>query len=243
MTSFSVRVLTNITKEYPDMFKVIIFKEPKVFVKSNNVKRYKELVSDNYSPSVSSLNRTKELIRDIVLCNDFELFCTFTFDPSKVDSYSFPTCWRVMSGWLHHQQNRSRERNKDFKYLIVPEQHKSGRWHFHALVSGYVGTLHDSGLKSYSLRPIYNMTSFRSGFTTAVKIDSKEGVSSYVSKYITKDFIRVFNQRRFFCSRNLVRPVKKCNSDLFKSVLPLFRKKVADARSFDEFVIDKNFLT
>lgn len=240
MAYLGLRVITNITKEYPHMFKVVVYREPKYFVKSFAPKRDRDLVSEfDYTPSVSSLNRTKTLVHDIVLCNDFELFCTFTFDPKKVDSFSFPACWRRMSTWLHHQKDRSREKGKDFKYLIVPEKHKSGRWHFHALISGYTSALKRSKCVTSSFRPVYNITSFTGGFTTAVYIDEKEGVANYVSKYITKDFIKMFNQRRFFCSRNLIRPVKTINDDLFSLTLPIFRKKVVQGYETDEYIIDK----
>lgn len=231
-----VRVVNNITKEYPHMIKVVIYKEPRVLVSSGHSKRNrKEVDLEHYDPSVSSLNRTKTLVRDIVLCNDFELFCTFTFDPKIVNRFHYGSCWLKMSSWLHHQRDNSRERGKEFKYLIIPERHKSGAWHFHALISGYTGSLRDSKLCSSSGRPIYNLTSFRSGFTTAVEIDSKEGVSSYITKYITKDFIKEFNQRRFFCSRNLTRPIKTVNSSVFRNTLPLFRKRVSDSRFVEEY--------
>lgn len=224
------------------MYKVVFFKEPiAVNVhEGRSVKRnVVEVDTENYVPSITSLNRTKNSIRDIVKCNDFKYFCTFTFDPKKVDSFQLNRCWLKMSTWLHHQADRSRERKMNFKYLIIPEQHKSGRWHFHALISGYVGTLRDTGLKSPALYPIYNMTSFRSGFTTAVEIDSSEHLASYVTKYITKDFVKTFNQRRFFCSRNLVRPVKTINSSVFRDTLPIFRVKTAETDSTEQYTIFK----
>lgn len=239
-----VRYISNITKEYPDMFKIIVYREPKIFIKSEVRKRNREEVDDAfYTPSVSSLSRTKTLVRDLVLCNNFELFCTFTFDPAKVDSFNLQKCWHRMSIWLHHQRDNSREKGKEFTYLIIPERHKSGRWHFHALISGYTSIMKDSGIKTPTLRPIYNITSFRSGFTTAVEIDSKEKVSSYVTKYITKDFITEFNQRRFFCSRNLIRPVKTMNTHVLDKALPLFKKKVYSTNETDEFIVDKNVVT
>ena len=79
MADLQVRVINNITKEYPDMIKVVVYKEPRYFVKSNSPKRPRELVDENYTPKISSISRTKGTIRDIVLCNNFELFCTFTF--------------------------------------------------------------------------------------------------------------------------------------------------------------------
>ena len=112
--------------------------------------------------------------------------------------------------------------------MIIPEQHKSGRWHFHALISGYTSTLKDSHHKTDAGRPIYNITSFRSGFTTAVPIDNRDAVAHYVTKYITKDMVKDYNQRRYFASRNLVRPVKSVNSSVFTETPPLFRRKIAD---------------
>lgn len=232
-----VRVISNITKEYPDMIRVVVFREPRVFNVETGIKRDKKLVEEDYSPKISSLNRTKTLVKDLVLCNDFELFCTFTFDPKKIDRYNFVSCRRAMRIWIHHQKTRATQKGKDFKYLIIPEQHKDGAWHFHALISNYVGSLKDSGIRTKTLRPIYNVTSFRLGFTTAVEVDSKEGVSNYVSKYITKDFIKQFNQRRFFCSRNLRRPRRELNSDIFRNTLPIFRKQVSSDLYSDSYVL------
>lgn len=239
MSELHVRVVKNITKEYPEMYKIVIYKQPKFFIKTDSIKRKREQVSEDYVPKISSLNRTKTLVRDIILCNNFEYFCTFTFNPAKIDSFKISSCWRAMSSWLHNQRNKSREKGIDFKYLVIPEQHKSGRWHFHALISGYTSTLKATKSFSPSLRPIFNITSFRSGFTTAVPIDSKQAVSSYVTKYITKDFVTMFNQRRFFASRNLERPAKKINSDVISFTLPLFRKFVGENSETQEFIIDK----
>lgn len=229
-------LISNVARIYPDMIKIVIYKEPKMFIKSDSSKRNREEVNDDYYlPSISSLSRTKSLVRDIVLCNDFDLFCTFTFNPDLVDSFNFSKCYHKMSVWLHHQSDVSRERGQKFKYLIIPEQHKSGRWHFHALISGYTSTLKPSKLTTSTLRPIYNITSFRSGFTTAVKIDDKNKVSSYVTKYITKDFVKSFNQRRFFSSRNLQRPIKQVNSQCFSKTLPIFRRCVSESKYAYEY--------
>lgn len=232
-----VRVISNITKVYPDMIKVVIYKEPRYFVQSDRRVKRVDVSDCHYNPTISSLSRTKSLVQDIVLCNDFELFCTFTFSPKFVDRYDFNKCSMKMRLWLHHQRDVATSKGNDFKYLVIPEQHKDGAWHFHALLKGYSSTLKDSGLRTSSLRPIYNITSFRSGFTTATPIDSKEGVSSYVTKYITKDFIKKFNRRRFFCSRNLIRPTRELNSKIFRNTLPIFRKKIGESLSQEFFEI------
>lgn len=239
MSNLSVRVVYNITKEYPEMYKVVVFKQPRFYTRKETVKRNRELVPENYSPTISSLKRTKSLVRDIVLCNNFEYFVTFTFNPKKCDSFNFSECYHKLSTWIHNQKENSRLNGRELKYIFIPERHKSGRWHFHGLISGYIGSLRPSGLFSGSDRPIYNLTSFRSGFTTAVMVDSKEGVSNYVTKYITKDFIKTFNQRRFFASKNLTRPSKVVNSKVLEFTLPLFRRQVLDSYDSVEYIIDK----
>lgn len=235
-----VRKITNITKEYPTMYKIVIYKEPHYFIRSDAPKRRKEYVSDDYVPTVSSLKRTKTLVKDYVACNDFEYFCTFTFNPKLVDSFSYSACYSKISVWIHHQRERSRLAGREFKYLVIPEKHKSGRWHFHALISGYTGSLRPSGVYTRAFNPVYNITSFRSGFTTAVRISSKEGVANYVAKYITKDFIKKFNQRRFFASRNLLRPTKTINSKVFSLTLPLSHRLVSENAETFEYIVDKD---
>lgn len=234
MSDLGVRFIHNITKEYPDMIKVIIYKEPMPYVIKKTRKRDKREVSDlDYHPEVSSLKRTKTLVQDLVLCNDFDLFCTFTFNPQKIDRFNYTKCHYSMTKWLHNQHDK----DPKFRYLIIPERHKSGAWHFHALISHFNGTLSDSGHKTSTGRVVYNIKGFRNGFTTAVEIDDKYAVSSYVTKYITKDFIKEFNQRRFFCSRDLIRPKKSTNSSIFRNTLPMFRKLVSESDFTETYLI------
>lgn len=232
----NVRIIQNITKEYPDMFKVVVYREPRYLIEpENRIKRNKNVVNEDYTPEISSLSRTKTLVRDIVLCNDFDLFATFTFDPDKVNRYSYSECWGKFQRWIHHQKERSPE----LKYLLVPEQHKDGAWHFHALISHFKGSLRDSKHKTGTGRNIFNITSYRSGFSTAVYIDNKEAVSHYVTKYITKDFIKKFNQRRFTCSRNLIRPVKTINSPVLSFSLPLMKERIYESLDFELYNVAK----
>lgn len=228
------------------MFKIVVYKEPKPFFRSDFTGIGQKKSRQDYVPSISSIRRTKQTVQDIVLCNDFDLFCTFTFDPNKIDRFNYQACSSAMRRWFSHQRERSLKYGRELKYLVIPEQHKSGAWHFHALMSGYSSTLKDTGLKSYSLRPIYNITSFRLGFTTAVKIDEKAGVSSYITKYISKSFIKTFNGKRFFCSHGLKRPLKKLNSSFLRQVLkdqPLFVKCVAETPTQFYYIVDKNDLS
>lgn len=216
------------------MIKVVIYKEP-VVVNPPSPRYGVRKKRKNFKPSERSVRRTCQTIKDIILCNEFELFCTFTFDPKKLDRYNLDSCFRAMSAFLH---NARYSHSPDLKWLVVPEHHKDGAFHFHALLSGYNGHLsatrcHQNG------RQIFNMSGWRRGFSTAVYIDNKNAVANYVRKYITKDTITEFGRKRYFASRNLVRPVKTINSDKFIKSLPLFREKVYSGNDYDIWNLEK----
>jgi hypothetical protein len=158
--------------------------------------------------SSNSVARTKQLMTDLVLCNQFELFCTFTFDPQKVNSKQIDVAKLKMSKWL----NNAKRNSPELEYLIVAETHKSGALHFHALFKNYKGILKDSGIIRKN-RKILNISGWRFGFSTAVKIDNVSAVSLYLQKYISKDMILMPGKKRYWCSRGLKRPQKHVNID------------------------------
>lgn len=81
----------------------------------------------------SSLNRSKRMIYDYGRANVWEWFLTLTFAPvSKFDAENFAECSAKVRGWFKNIRKNYCPR---LKYLAVPEQHESGAWHFHALVS------------------------------------------------------------------------------------------------------------
>ena len=198
-------LIFNTIKEYPNMIKISIYHEPiRVF---NGYKRKRR---KNPESSDSSIRRTRTALEDLCICNNFELFCTFTFDPKRYNSKSILFCRRYMTTWLHNIKNRG---SKCLEYIVVPELHKSGAIHFHALLSGYNGRLKDSK-HCQNGRRVYNLPNWHFGFSTAVKIDNREAVSKYIRKYITKDMLLFPGKKRYFCSQRLIRPVKRHNSPL-----------------------------
>lgn len=192
----------NTVKEYPDMIKITIYREPLRISHASHSKRRK-----NPECSESSIRRTRTTLEDLCICNKFDLFCTFTFDPKRYNSKSVNFCRLYMRNWLHNTKNRSSEH---LQYLVVPELHKSGAIHFHALLRGYEGKLKDSK-HCQNGRRVYNLANWHFGFSTAVKIDNQEAVSRYIRKYITKDMLLLPGKKRYFCSQGLERPVKRQN--------------------------------
>lgn len=91
------------------------------------------------------------------------------------------------------------------RYLVVPEKHMSGRFHFHGLFSGCDGVVfHESGHYTKDGGAIYNIVNYRFGFSTATRVKDNSRVVKYISKYITKDLCAVsFNKKRYWASKNL----------------------------------------
>jgi len=200
-------------KIYPNKIRLFIYFRPMNIRKegyedykinsANNTKRLTDIPSLEETIE-RSLRRSKRLISDIVLCNDFDMFATFTF---KSDRQNIDLCKRRMSKWLVNQKRI----HGTFKYLIVPEFHKDKKsLHFHALFKGYSGRLKDSG-KKINGRIAYNLPGYTHGFSTVIKIDHIEKVSSYVRKYITKDMPTFKGKKRYWVSTGLNRPLTLYN--------------------------------
>lgn len=152
----------------------------------------------------TSLNRTKQKIYDYALANDWTdgYFFTLTFNPELVDSFNYDECYKRVYQFLKNVKSN----DSDFKYIFVPEFHKSGRIHFHGLgVNCDSLKLVDSG-KTVNGKKIYNINlrSYKYGFTTVSKIEDTNKVSAYITKYITKELIDgTKGKHRYLFSRNL----------------------------------------
>ncbi len=149
----------------------------------------------------SSMNRTIQKIYEISRANIWEYFLTLTFDRNKLDSSDYNLLCDKVSKWLNNLRSRYAP---DLKYLIVPELHKDGvHYHFHGLLANIGNiTLTDSGIKKNG-HTIYNMANWKYGFSTVSKVAESNKVSSYITKYITKELCAVSkNKRRYWSSKN-----------------------------------------
>jgi hypothetical protein len=159
-----------------------------------------------------SLRRTVKTIKDIVLCNPFEWFVTLTF---KSDRKNLPKLFQQMKDWLKNQTKR----NGKFLYLIVPEYHKDGALHFHALFKNYTGKIVEgfNPLTGKQLKEKHTLAGYKLGFSNARRIKQKaedQGrVATYLSKYITKDLIVAQGKKRYWASTGLERPQIQYNPE------------------------------
>lgn len=173
-----------------------------------------------------SVRRTKNKIYDIARSNNWEWFFTFTLNKEKADRYDYGDVTLKLSKWL----NNMRRTCPDMKYLVVPEQHKDGAWHFHGLFCGVENMkfVH-SGKRDKKGRVIYNVGKYKLGFTEATKIDSVARAMSYIGKYTTKDLCAVTKgHKRYWCSRNVELPLVE---DFFCEGLEALKDKLMNGDS------------
>ena len=159
--------------------------------------------------ALSSMSRTVSSIYEISRANTWEYFVTFTFNRNLIDSSDYDLLAEKVSKWFNNLRSRYAP---DLKYLIVPELHKDGiHYHFHAVISN-VGNICfvDSGVKKKG-HTIYNLDNWKFGFTTASKVLDSGRISSYITKYITKDLCaNTLNRRRYWVSRSTVsKPIEE----------------------------------
>lgn len=206
---------------YPGMIRLFVPNSPKLLLRPE-VESYGEPKSRmrNTKNEISeedlerSIRQSRKTLRDILLRNKFDWFVTLTIREDRHDAGK--SVKKVLT-WLKNQ----RARNGLFRYVMVTEQHKDGARHFHAVFGDYPGKMvkainpkTQKPLRVHG-RQIYNLVEYHSGFSTAKKIGSRledrQKVSGYISKYITKSMIAEFGKKRYWCSRGLIRPVTERN--------------------------------
>ena len=216
-------------KIYPDTIKIIKYHRPIVFTNFSDRGTSAILVNEENSEEQDylqkSINRTKTKISDYVLCNNFSHFATFTFDPSnpkingEENRHDFKKMSSLLKKWLNTEQvNHFRRHGRKFRYLIVPERHKNGAWHFHALLEDYQNETEDFYTRKNPYITVSELKNkkkdknrkfivrYKLGRSEIAPIKDKTKMSSYIKKYITKELIQDKNAKRYWSSRNLKTP-------------------------------------
>ena len=159
-----------------------------------------------------AMRRAKEHIFDLVACNDWKYFCTLTLDPKEYDSSDIDFVRVKLRSWLKNCQQR-----KGLEYVLVPEYHKDGeKIHAHLLINDCGLELVDSGtvavptykdpikietadkfgIPEDQRKPVYNIPSWKYGWTTAIKTYGVNQIRTacYLMKYITKGSDKIFGK-------------------------------------------------
>lgn len=171
-----------------------------------------------------SARRARSKLRRLALSNEFAHFVTLTLDKDKIDRYDAAAVQRALSTWCSNMVQR-----RGFRYVIVPEKHKDGAWHFHGLVAGGYdlvdsGTIKRPGIKK-PCRPkdraqreawlregghiVYNVPQWTLGYSTAITLYGEYGRAvGYVCKYIGKQNGERPLGRWYYSGGGLVSPQK-----------------------------------
>lgn len=176
------------------------------------------IAKDKRISQQKSLSRTISKIYDYANAYEWEWFCTFTFSNDKINRYDFDSVSKYMTSWLNNMRKRY---CPNMKYVLVPELHKDGAFHFHGLFADCEGlnfvpainNKKDSKFYKCLLvrkgQQVYNIARFKC-FSDCTKIKDTKKASSYITKYVTKDLIvKTPGRKRYWCSRGLKTPEEK----------------------------------
>lgn len=154
---------------------------------------------------IENEKRAKQIVYDLARSNDWEWFITLTFN-HEINRFDYEECCKAMRSYTQHLWYLG------CSWIIVPEQHKNGAWHFHGLLAGPVKSVR--AINAHTGQPlidkhgreVYNLIDYKAGFTTAVKVDGSPKVATYLTKYYTKEMTIPKGKKRYWASRNLARP-------------------------------------
>ena len=188
-----------------------------------------------------SLSRTKDKVFELAFCNDWDYFATFTLSPYLHDRYSLAGFNRAFSLFI---RDLNRDYGLDIKYLSVPEQHKDGAWHIHALMANipkqYLKPISPkSKYASVKLKKLirsgrnaYFLMEYGKKFGNCSLLEIQKGdmdstykIAGYFCKYMTKELKQSIvgrGKRLFYSSHGLkrVRVIYRGGVDFDLSKIP-----------------------
>lgn len=224
------KVLTKGTTREPPVSDCECFIEPftgERVVCSKNVDGDGFTVSpDKRISQQKSMQRTINKIYDYAMSYDWEWFVTLTVSPDLVDDRAdFDCVGKILTKWLNNMRIKH---CPGMKYVMVPEKHKDGSYHFHCLFADcdelkFVPAINnkefnkDGTPNKYFGKPlmrkgvqVYNLARWKRGFSECTKIRDTQKAAAYITKYITKDLVSdTPNKKRYWCSRGLPLPKER----------------------------------
>lgn len=156
----------------------------------------------NNSIELKNITRSKLQCQRLAKANssDWSLFITLTFEDNITNINEANKRFRYFIDKVQRVK-------KDFKYLCIPEFQKRGAVHYHMLCNIDINDKSLIYVQEDNCK-FYHIKYWNDGFSSIeiMKNDIKK-VVGYISKYMTKDIDdRLFNHKRYFYSRNLIKP-------------------------------------
>ena len=114
------------TEENGFFLKLVILKNPQNI--ENKVKGVSDSeVENNPFKFDSSLSRARSKFFELSYCNNWDYFITVTLDKNKYDRFNLEKFHKDFTTFLYEYKHRKYK----IAFLIIPEKHLSGAWHFH----------------------------------------------------------------------------------------------------------------
>lgn len=147
------------------------------------------------------VKRKRDKLYDIVCSNEWSHFGTLTLDSKKINRYDYSLIVKKITNCFRNFKYRY---DNDFKYVLVPEKHKDGAYHFHGLFF----FSDDKHLKRYT-RDLFYFKKYNLGYNSFSAIKNLEACRVYILKYISKTNVSVPEfKRTFFYSLNCEKPTE-----------------------------------
>lgn len=223
-----------------------VYERPLVVPKNKGVRGKRGKALDPEKSLYSSLRRAKRAIYEYAIANDWDFWATLTLDKTKIERYSLDVIQKRLGVYL---MNTKAKKFNELKWLIVPEMHKDGAWHFHLLLAGLPESeLRDSG-KVYkdTGRKIYNWIDYEKKFgwntlidIRGVPLEEMYKIAKYLTKYMTKALgILRHNKKKYWASKGLKRP-KKSSTLISYEVYRNFMAEMVRGGCVSDFIITEN---
>lgn len=182
--------------------------------------------------SASSVSRLKSRVQELILCNNWNCFVTFTLDKCKRNRDSIDTFEELTRHLKYIRQTRCSE----LRYMLLLEQHKNGGYHGHALMYLPADFIADEFIINANGYFEWVDISIRFGFMSIKPYDGTLRACNYVTKYVTKDLIP---GRVLRTSKGLNKPyvIKNLSIGISSNVSNVFRSEyvISVLMSVDSF--------
>ena len=169
--------------------------------------------------SASSVSRLKSRVQELILCNKWNCFVTFTLDKSKRERNSLDS----FDALTRHLKYIRQTRCSELRFMLLLEQHKNGGYHGHALMYLPADFIADEFIINGNGYFEWVDISSRFGFMSIKPYDGTLRACNYVTKYVTKDLIpgRVLRTskglNKAYVIRNLSIGISSNVSNVFRS--------------------------
>lgn len=197
-------------------------------------------VVKNSNKLENNLVRAKNKIKDYVLCNDFKYFVTITCNNEYINRNDLDNLRRVITNKIRYFRKKY---NVTANYILIPEKHKKGGYHLHGVLDESFSQSIYINRNGYDSLHIFDNI----GFSSIESIKSVSKVSSYITKYVSKDFaFRGLGEHLYYCSRGLKKPLFLedivYNNEIFNDRFFDIRNDFCFLKYYDKNINWKSFL-